>query len=59
MEQSKLRVTKFMGAAPAIAICADCGRQFKVPTNHLNRATDAKENLQQQFDRHECRSTPK
>jgi len=51
-----LRVTKWLGTAPAIAVCTACDRQFKVPLTFLHRATEAQANLKFQFDAHKCKA---
>jgi hypothetical protein len=50
-----LRVTQWLSSTPAIALCSSCSKQFKVPMSALTKTKDAQENLQQQFDRHECK----
>ena len=52
-----LRVTKWLGAVPTVAVCTQCARTFKVPLNSLNslrRTSDAQENLRKQFAEHKC-----
>jgi hypothetical protein len=53
-----LRVTKWLGMTPALAICAACAQEFKVPVNVLNQTKEAQKNLQGQFDRHVCKQPP-
>jgi len=50
-----LRVTQWLSSTPAIAVCSSCSKQFKVPMSALTKTKDAQENLQQQFDLHECK----
>jgi hypothetical protein len=50
-----LRVVKWLGLTPAIAVCVSCGKEFKVPLTLLSKTTDAKTSLDEQFYRHECR----
>lgn len=54
MAKRNLRVLKWLGTTPAIAICTFCNREFKVPLEVLNRVGGAAENLKLQFARHEC-----
>jgi hypothetical protein len=54
MPKATLHVTKYAGASPAIATCIACGRQFKTPLTRLQKVTDAKASLQEQFERHIC-----
>ena len=57
MMQRVLRVTKWLGITPAVAICTSCNREFKVPTAALGRMKDAKESLEFQFSQHVCTAT--
>ena len=54
MPKRSLRVLKWLGTTPAIAICTLCNREFKVPLASTKRVTDAQENLKLQFAEHEC-----
>jgi hypothetical protein len=54
MARRVIRVTKWLGMVPAVAICAACNREFRVPLDSLKRLTEAQQNLQLQFDRHQC-----
>jgi hypothetical protein len=56
MSKRTLRVLKWLSATPAVGVCTDCGREFKVPMSALTRTADAQANLQEQFDRHRCKS---
>lgn len=49
-----LRVTKWLGSVPAVGVCSECGREFKVPLPLLKRTSDAQENLRKQFAEHVC-----
>ena len=49
-----LRVTKWLTVTPAIAVCTQCNREFRVPLSALARTKDAQDYLQQQFDQHKC-----
>jgi hypothetical protein len=51
-----LRVTKWLGSVPAVAVCTHCGRDFKVPLALLKRTSDAQESLRKQFAEHKCPS---
>jgi hypothetical protein len=55
-KKRNLRVTKWLGSTPAVAVCTLCSREFKAPMSALSRTTDAQANLQQQFDRHKCQA---
>ena len=49
-----LRVTKWLGPVPAVAVCTECGREFKAPLPSLKRTSDAQETLRKQFAEHKC-----
>jgi hypothetical protein len=55
MSKRILRVLKWLGTTPAVGVCTVCSQQFQVPMNALKRTQDAQANLQEQFDRHQCR----
>lgn len=54
MVKRNIRVTKWMGMVPVIAVCTVCGREFKVSVNELRQVAAAQESLRTQFDRHVC-----
>jgi hypothetical protein len=49
-----LRVTKWLGTVPAVAVCSQCGREFKVSLQLLKQTTNAQESLRKQFAEHLC-----
>jgi len=49
-----LRVSRWIGMVPAVAVCAACAREFTVPVSMLKRVAEAQQYLTQQFDAHEC-----
>jgi hypothetical protein len=49
-----LKVEKWLGPVPAVAVCTHCGRDFKVPLVLLTRTTEAQESLRKQFAEHGC-----
>jgi hypothetical protein len=53
-DKGRLRVTKWIGTVPAVAVCTKCQRDFRVPITMLKRTLDAQANLKMQFDRHKC-----
>jgi hypothetical protein len=53
-DKGRLRVIKWIGTVPAVAVCTKCERDFGVPTTMLKRTLDAQANLKMQFDRHKC-----
>lgn len=50
----RLRVVKWVGTVPVVAVCTMCARQFTVPTTNLLRTADTHKTLHMKFDRHEC-----
>lgn len=54
MQKRNLRVTKWLGATPAVAVCTLCKREFKVPLSSLSRLDQAQESLRVQFAEHKC-----
>ena len=56
MGKRSLRVVKWLGMVPALAVCSACSRNFNVPTTLLKRTSDAQENLHKQFSEHTCES---
>ncbi len=55
MAKKHLRVLKWLGTTPAIAVCSVCNREFRVPLDILKRVGGAVENLKLQFAQHQCR----
>ncbi len=55
MPKRSLRVVKWIGTVPVVAVCVACSREFKVPTNVMGRALDAQEKLRIQFVEHVCK----
>jgi hypothetical protein len=49
-----LRILSRIGAVPAVGVCTRCDQQFEVPAEQVFTAEHATENLQVQFDKHEC-----
>jgi len=54
MAKRNLRVLKWLGTTPAIAVCTLCNREFRVPVEVLKRVGGAVEELKLQFERHRC-----
>jgi hypothetical protein len=55
MEKRRLRVLKWPGTIPAVAVCTLCNREFKVPVAAIKKVVDAQESLKLQFDQHRCK----
>ena len=54
MQKRTLKVLKWLGTVPAVAVCTACNREFKVPLQALKRVTEAQESLSVQFSQHKC-----
>ena len=52
-----LRVTKWLGPTPVIALCTLCSREFKAPLTVLKKMTEAQESLRLQFAEHKCKAS--
>lgn len=50
----KLRIVKYIGPAPHVAVCESCNQQFRVTYGKEFTAEDATRVLQEQFDAHKC-----
>jgi hypothetical protein len=55
MPKRHLRVLKWLGTTPAIAVCSSCNREFRVPVDVLKRVGGAVESLRLQFAQHQCK----
>ncbi len=55
MPKRHLRVLKWLGTTPAVAVCSSCNREFRVPLEVLKRVGGAVENLKLQFTQHQCK----
>jgi hypothetical protein len=55
MQERNLRVLKWRGTIPAIAVCTSCNLEFKVPMKAMKRVGDAQEYLRAQFVEHTCK----
>lgn len=56
MEKRNLRVVKWIGTVPAVAVCTSCNREFKVPVSFMKRVSDAQQTLKNAFAEHKCQS---
>jgi hypothetical protein len=55
MAKVNLRVTKWLGIVPAVGVCTNCERTFKVPLESLKRTSEPQESLRNQFVEHRCK----
>jgi hypothetical protein len=51
----RLKVVQWLSTTPSIGTCDYCNKIFKVPLSALTKTVDAQANLQEQFERHECK----
>jgi hypothetical protein len=49
-----IRVTKWLGPVPVVAVCSRCVREFKVPLALLKQTANAQDSLRKQFAEHIC-----
>jgi hypothetical protein len=54
MLKRSIRVTKWLGMVPAVAVCTACGREFKASLTAIRNVADAQETLRLQFAEHKC-----
>jgi len=54
MAKPRLRVTRWIGTTPAIAVCTLCQREFRVPVALLKKVAEAQQFLTVQFAGHTC-----
>jgi hypothetical protein len=55
MPKRNLRVLKWLGTTPAIAVCTACNHEFRVSVEVLKRVGGAVEELKLQFAQHQCK----
>jgi hypothetical protein len=55
MPDRNLRIVKFIGATPSMAYCDVCRLTFRTRSEFILDADRAKQQLQSDFDQHECR----
>ena len=56
MPKRNLRVVKWVGTLPAVAVCTCCNHEFKVPMSSMKRVSDAQQVLKSAFAEHDCKS---
>ena len=55
MPERKLRIVRFIGSTPNTAYCDVCKLAFRTRQEFVTDADKAKQQLQSDFDKHECR----
>ena len=58
MSDRNLRIVRFIGATPSVAYCDVCRLTFRTRQEFLQDADKAKQQLQADFERHECKPEP-
>ena len=54
MAKRILRVVKWIGATPAVGMCAACEREFTLPVAVLKNVVEARAKMQVLFEEHQC-----
>ncbi|HVI07753.1 MAG TPA: hypothetical protein VND65_05615 [Candidatus Binatia bacterium] len=55
MPDRRLQIVRFIGAVPSTAYCDVCRLAFRTRSEFLVDADRAKQQLQEDFEKHECR----
>lgn len=55
MPDRNLKIVRFIGNTPSLAYCEVCKLAFRTRQEFLLDADKAKQQLQSDFDKHECR----
>ncbi|HEY6350371.1 MAG TPA: hypothetical protein VI636_13265 [Candidatus Angelobacter sp.] len=58
MAERNLRIVRFIGATPSVAYCDVCRLTFRTRQEFLLDSDKAKQQLQSDFESHECRPEP-
>jgi hypothetical protein len=58
MPERNLKIARFIGAAPSVAYCDVCKLAFRTRRDLLTDAEKAKQQLQSDFEKHECKPEP-
>ncbi|HEY6972099.1 MAG TPA: hypothetical protein VJA94_23005 [Candidatus Angelobacter sp.] len=58
MPDRKLQIARFIGATPSVAYCDVCRLTFRTRQEFLQDTDKAKQQLQADFERHECKPEP-
>jgi hypothetical protein len=55
MPERNLRIARFIGTTPSVAYCDVCRLVFRVRPEFVTEAERAKQQLQSDFEKHECK----
>ncbi|HEX7287490.1 MAG TPA: hypothetical protein VF532_14985 [Candidatus Angelobacter sp.] len=58
MAERNLKIARFIGVTPSLAYCDVCRLAFRTRKEFLQDADQAKQQLQSEFDKHECKPDP-
>jgi hypothetical protein len=58
MPDRNLRIVRFVGETPSVAYCDVCRLTFRTRPEFLLDAGKAKQQLQADFEKHECKPEP-
>ena len=58
MAERNMRIVRFIGATPSVAYCDVCRLTFRTRQEFLLDSDKAKQQLQSDFDKHECKPEP-
>jgi hypothetical protein len=58
MPERNLQIVRFMGTTPSVAYCDVCRLTFRTRQEFLLDPDQAKQQLQADFDKHECKPQP-
>ena len=54
MLKREMCIVKYIGPAPYVAVCRQCGQKFEVSPDITLTAVEAEAKLQAEFSRHDC-----
>jgi uncharacterized protein YgiB involved in biofilm formation len=58
MADRNLQIARFIGTTPSLAYCDVCRLAFRTKQEFLQDAEKAKQQLQAEFENHECKPDP-
>ena len=58
MQDRNLKIARFIGTTPSVAYCDVCRLAFRTRPEFVHDGEKAKQQLQSDFDKHECKPEP-
>ena len=58
MAERNLKIARFIGVTPSLAYCDVCRLAFRTRQEFFQDAEKAKQQLQAEFEKHECKPDP-